>query len=631
MATTQLQLRKGNVTQHNVFTGANAEVTVVTDGSGNALSLRLHDGTTAGGIPVAGDGQVTTAASFGALIGAELSPYTVAVTQAYFAGGNGKGAGVYIKTTATGTPGDTNYGSYFYDADGFKWVLQHNGTVSIDQFGFVADYNTTTKTGTDNGVKMLAIAADETINKVLGVKGKYYMGVLTNSTSSVGYGHKGQFYRSIDIDWQGAELFIRLADENAANITSTFIVFFESYSSMRNYEFTHIDWDRTKASVGNRGVFPVVISSPISATKDVHGFEFENVLVHRGQGLFTASSGKITNGYNYQASGITLKGYCHGEEVYYGIALFHSGNKTKGKYSVHNFIRSYISYDASDVDLEIIATGDNQATSASLLPYATGDRPSKNLKIRGTYAMINGPISPTAEHEAGSAAVLDNWDIDVYVDTLGDNMNSINSIPFRLGSVQVSDSVYQETGTYGVKQNCRFRIRTGRSVIVNNYFYLQTTSPNLKPFFVDARNFDVSSVKHQRMPFYTPNGLQIGHRGDLQADPLTFSLKDVLDKDVSPGGLFAGGSALFTYSGVPANNVFKKFWMRGSLNSDGTEVVSIYQEYESFLAGTYNPTVTFSTDPLGSAAVTVQASAGGDVNGRHVFTLANLTGGSINL
>lgn len=45
----QLQLRKGTATEHNTFTGANGEVTVDTTNK----TLRVHDGTTAGGTRLA--------------------------------------------------------------------------------------------------------------------------------------------------------------------------------------------------------------------------------------------------------------------------------------------------------------------------------------------------------------------------------------------------------------------------------------------------------------------------------------------------------------------------------------------------------------------------------------------------
>ena len=45
----QLQLRKGTATEHDTFTGANGEVTVDTTNK----TLRVHDGTTAGGTRLA--------------------------------------------------------------------------------------------------------------------------------------------------------------------------------------------------------------------------------------------------------------------------------------------------------------------------------------------------------------------------------------------------------------------------------------------------------------------------------------------------------------------------------------------------------------------------------------------------
>jgi hypothetical protein len=54
---TQLQLRRGNTTQTNAFTGAVAEVTVDTD----KKTLVIHDGSTAGGTPLAKEGVLSTA------------------------------------------------------------------------------------------------------------------------------------------------------------------------------------------------------------------------------------------------------------------------------------------------------------------------------------------------------------------------------------------------------------------------------------------------------------------------------------------------------------------------------------------------------------------------------------------
>jgi hypothetical protein len=52
---TALQLRRGTTSQHSSFTGANGEVTVDT----TKKTAVVHDGSTAGGIPLATEAQVT--------------------------------------------------------------------------------------------------------------------------------------------------------------------------------------------------------------------------------------------------------------------------------------------------------------------------------------------------------------------------------------------------------------------------------------------------------------------------------------------------------------------------------------------------------------------------------------------
>ena len=53
---TQVQIRKGNTIQTAAFTGAIAEITVDTD----KKTLVVHDGVTAGGIPLATQANVTS-------------------------------------------------------------------------------------------------------------------------------------------------------------------------------------------------------------------------------------------------------------------------------------------------------------------------------------------------------------------------------------------------------------------------------------------------------------------------------------------------------------------------------------------------------------------------------------------
>ena len=55
---TQLQLRRGTTSQNNSFTGAAGELSVDTD----LDQLRVHDGSTAGGIKIPGTGLAFGAA-----------------------------------------------------------------------------------------------------------------------------------------------------------------------------------------------------------------------------------------------------------------------------------------------------------------------------------------------------------------------------------------------------------------------------------------------------------------------------------------------------------------------------------------------------------------------------------------
>jgi hypothetical protein len=57
---TQVQLRRGNNTQTLAFTGAEAEITVDTDKE----TVVVHDGSTAGGFPLARESAANSASSY---------------------------------------------------------------------------------------------------------------------------------------------------------------------------------------------------------------------------------------------------------------------------------------------------------------------------------------------------------------------------------------------------------------------------------------------------------------------------------------------------------------------------------------------------------------------------------------
>ena len=66
---TQVQWRRGTTTQHNSFTGAAGEVTVDT----TLDTLRVHDGSTAGGIRIAKFSEITSGDITAVVAGTGLS------------------------------------------------------------------------------------------------------------------------------------------------------------------------------------------------------------------------------------------------------------------------------------------------------------------------------------------------------------------------------------------------------------------------------------------------------------------------------------------------------------------------------------------------------------------------------
>lgn len=79
---TQVQLRRGNNTQTIAFTGAVAEITVDTDKE----TVVVHDGSTAGGFPLA---RETSANSAGAYANSAFAAANTAQATAAAAAGDG--------------------------------------------------------------------------------------------------------------------------------------------------------------------------------------------------------------------------------------------------------------------------------------------------------------------------------------------------------------------------------------------------------------------------------------------------------------------------------------------------------------------------------------------------------------
>ncbi len=80
-------------------------------------------------------GSGSSAVDSFALAVASTATGEIITTKGYYSTTPNVGASTYIKTTTTGTVGETDGGSYYHGPDGFKWVLLHGGSVGYTQFG----------------------------------------------------------------------------------------------------------------------------------------------------------------------------------------------------------------------------------------------------------------------------------------------------------------------------------------------------------------------------------------------------------------------------------------------------------------------------------------------------------------
>lgn len=92
---TQVRLRGGTTSQHSTFTGAEREVTVDTDKD----TLVVHDGATAGGIPLAKQSAVDAKADLAGDSSQDFSTASLDATELDLNGGDGSGWVIYQSGT----------------------------------------------------------------------------------------------------------------------------------------------------------------------------------------------------------------------------------------------------------------------------------------------------------------------------------------------------------------------------------------------------------------------------------------------------------------------------------------------------------------------------------------------------
>tara|TARA_X000001382_G_C3115791_1_gene161502 strand:- start:92 stop:814 length:723 start_codon:yes stop_codon:yes gene_type:complete len=95
---TQIQRRRGTTSEHSTFTGAAGEITI--DSTKNTVVV--HDGTTAGGFPLAKEANALTSSAIGVTVQAYDANLTSFVTALTLPTADGS-AGQFLKTDGSGT------------------------------------------------------------------------------------------------------------------------------------------------------------------------------------------------------------------------------------------------------------------------------------------------------------------------------------------------------------------------------------------------------------------------------------------------------------------------------------------------------------------------------------------------
>jgi hypothetical protein len=105
------------------------------DANDTSSAIRVADNVT-GAFPASFDSVQLSFNSFDLMKASTvLSSFNMVSTRGYYSTSVGIGAADYVKTTVTGTPGDTDGGGYFVATDGVRWDILTGGEVSYTQFG----------------------------------------------------------------------------------------------------------------------------------------------------------------------------------------------------------------------------------------------------------------------------------------------------------------------------------------------------------------------------------------------------------------------------------------------------------------------------------------------------------------
>lgn len=500
-------------------------------------------------------------------------------------------------------------GGTVYEVTGGRLVREGWSVFGVDirWYGFKADWDGTN--GTNNASKFLQVINNLNVNKITGAPGKYWFGNIIGDTALA------TVSRPLTIDWNGAELFIGETNPTAANTSSAFIKVLNSGGFvMRGYEFTDTTFSYSNNS---RGIQPVSIVN--SGNNITHGYEVGDFYVRKGQSTLTAFS---ENPGQAIAKGIRFTGNCRGGQVYYGVNLAYSGDDCKGRITMDNVHRLAFVYDIDDIDLELHAYN-TEPSSANLLIAGNGTRKTQNVNIRAILDVVNGGVLISGLNTTPNPASFENINLDVFAKSAGVNAGTSGAL-VRIG-VQDVNGNWVDTNNYSlsnvhVKARSLFKYSFGMVGVM-------TRGNNVGRISVDAESFsplgDAGDYRNTTMCFKLPgNRTIVSNSGNLQTTPVKLNLLKLIP--TGPKNIF--GTLRVTSVVSDTNMTIKEYRIAGFLSSDGTHNLSGsgVSLVNSFQIGTYNPTITVSTDFI---TYNIGASAGGDANAYTIieFTFADGT------
>lgn len=310
----------------------------------------------------------------------------------------------------SGTGAANGWNKIAHSTLSLTFVLRHDGTINIIEYGLIADGTKGAATGTDNSAALISLLATTEFLKIEGSPGVYYFGTMSAN----------QVLASIttvrrDIDWKGAYLIVN-ADNSVSATSTTFIQFTDINGSMINYEFEDVGFNLDTST--GRGCAPFVIRNISTSTS---GYTTGNCVVHKGNSLLqVTSSSPATN----RAKNIKLIGSCTGKDVYYGATLSNNGDGVIGSMDIERCRRAVFMSSVRGCRLRIDCKTGLPASANVLINNAAEYIATNDNHIDVSFETLDGPAlietQPATATNNGLGAIT-NLKLDITVGSIGGN------------------------------------------------------------------------------------------------------------------------------------------------------------------------------------------------------------------